>query len=60
MKLTIEFGIEVTEIQTTFTIDDELWIVMCYSALTVISSVDNQYYWILVNDKMKNKLENEA
>lgn len=41
MKLIVEIGTEITEIQTTFTINDELWIVMCYSALTVISSVEN-------------------
>ena len=40
MKLSTELCIEITEIETTFNLNDELWIIMCYSALTCISYID--------------------
>lgn len=40
MRLLTELAIELTEVLTTYVLNDELWIVMCYSAFTCISLID--------------------
>jgi len=55
MRFIVEIGVELTEIFTTFNLNDELWMVMCYAALTCIGTIDHQYYDI-IDDKIKDKL----
>lgn len=44
MKLTVELSIEILQINTTFFIDDQLYVVMCFTALMTISFIDQLYY----------------
>ena len=55
MRLSCELCIEITEVMCTYILNSELWMVMCYSALTCISYIDQQYFDIM-DDKMKTKL----
>ena len=55
MNIICELMIELVEVLTTFVLNDELWIVMCYSAMTCISYIATQYF-ILMDDSMKTKL----
>ena len=55
MKIICELMIELVEVLTTFVLNDELWIIMDYSAFTCISYIATQYY-ILMEDSMKTKL----
>ena len=60
MKLSVEILIEVIEIKTTFNLNDELWIVMCYSAMLCICWLDQQYYYAITDEHMKIKFSMEA
>ena len=55
MRLVCEVAIEITEVFTTYVLNDELWIVMCYSAFTCISYIDTQYFDTM-DDKLKDKM----
>ena len=59
MKFLIEVTVELLNIFTTYFITDQLYVVMCFSALLVISYVDQQYYET-IEHPLKTKLENEA
>lgn len=37
MKLLIDISCEIVEIITTFSLNDELWIIMCYTCMLCIS-----------------------
>ena len=39
-KLCIEIMVEFVEVNTTYFLNDELWIIMCYSAMLCISWLD--------------------
>jgi len=58
MKLSVEICVEITNILTGFQLNDELWIIMCYTAICCISEMDEQYYEI-ADDKLKTRLEHE-
>ena len=40
MKLVIEISVQIVEVNTTYSLNDELWIIMCYSAMLCISWLD--------------------
>ncbi len=40
MKLVIEMSVQIVEVNTTYSLNDELWIIMCYSAMLCISWLD--------------------
>ena len=40
MKFSVEICVEITNILTGFKLDDELWIIMCYTAICCISDMD--------------------
>ena len=58
MKLSVEFCVEITNILTGFKLDDELWIIMCYTAICCISDMDEQYYQVF-EDSVKSRLEEQ-
>lgn len=59
LKLFIEVSCEITNVLITYSLAyDEVWQIMCYSAMTIIGTIDSQYFEV-INDKLKDKLENE-
>ena len=55
LKLICELSIEAVEVLTTYFLSyDELWVIMCYSAFTVIGYIDQQYFETM-DDKVKSK-----
>ena len=55
LKMGCELSVEGIEVLTTYFLSyDELWVIMCYVAFTVIGYIDQQYFSVL-DDKMKHK-----
>merc|ERR1712096_500735 len=46
----MEVMVEVGEIVQSFQLNDELWIIMCYTALMCITMIDLQYFEVIKND----------
>lgn len=57
MKLFMEFVIEILNILAGFQLDNELWIIMCYTIICCVSDLDYTYYTIL-DSSIKNQLVN--
>ena len=58
MKMSIEFATELINVYVSYTVTyDEVWVVMCFSAMCLINQIDEQYYLVLEDDKIKEKLE---
>lgn len=49
MKLIIELCVEVTGVLCSFTLNNDLWIVMCYITLNVVMNIDKWYFEMLDN-----------
>lgn len=53
-KMLIELASEVTNVFVTYTLTyDEVWTIMCFSAMTLIGAIDAQFFAVLANDKVK-------
>jgi hypothetical protein len=57
MKFTIEFLVEVALIASTSMNNDEVYVVMNYTALTVVSYIDTSYFES-IKDSLKDKMVN--
>ena len=40
VELVIEISVQIVEVNTTYSLNDELWIIMCYSAMLCVSWLD--------------------
>ena len=57
MKISMELSIEVLDIFIIYSLNDVLWIIMCYTSMAIIQGIDQQYYYLLSSERVKSKFE---
>ena len=52
-KVLIDLAIQLANLACELSLNDELWISMCFSAMTVVSDIDSRYYGLMQSNDLK-------